>query len=258
MFSKLYNAFQLIRKGHFVVFLKELQNRIYSNSVSFGLQRDLKNEFHASSAKITIQIRTLRTEELPELLDTSSDPTISPRIVAGQRAMVKANIPICYVAVTVEDKPCYMQWLIGYDDNQKIKDYFKGVFPPLKKQEALLEGAYSHPAYRGLRIMPNAMALIAEKAANINARWVNTFVDVTNIPSLKGCQRSGFEPYLIRKDRWFLFRRSITFHPLSEAMMNMFYSVTDSERFKIGNNQNTSLPKQNEMMVNTLETKISE
>lgn len=234
MSSKLNNAFQLIRNGHFTVFLKEFKKRIYSRSVSVGLQRDLNNEFQAPSAKIDIQIRPLRIEDMDELLDTTIDPSINPRIIANQESMVNAKIPTCYVAVTVNNKPCYMQWLIGYEDNQKIEDHFMGVFPPLKKHEALLEGAYSHPAYRGMRIMPMAMARIAEKATEMNVRWVNTFVDITNIPSLKGCQRSGFKPYLLRKDRWFLFLRTITFHPISETMIENFYEATDSDRYATG------------------------
>lgn len=236
MSSKLYNAYQLFRKGHYKVLIKELRNRIYSHSVSFGLQRDLENEFSVQAAKIEIQVRPLRKEDVADLLDTTADPSINPRIIANQQSMVDANIPTCFVAVTTDNQPCYMQWLIGYGDNQKIEKYFNGVFPALKKHEALLEGAYSHPAYRGLRIMPMAMALIAEKAAEMNARWVNTFVDVTNIASLKGCQRSGFKPYLLRRDRWFLFRQSTTFHPISDTMIDMFYQVTDSERFKTGGN----------------------
>lgn len=240
MSSKLYNAFQLIQNGHFTVFIKELRKRITSHSVSFGLQRDLEKEFHAPSANIDIEIRPLRKEDVADLLDTKNDPSINPRIIANQQNMVNANIPTCYVAVTTDNKPCYMQWLIGNNENEKIEKYFKGVFPPLKKQEALLEGAYSNPAYRGMRIMPMAMALIAEKAADMNARWVNTFVDVTNIPSLKGCQRSGFVPYLLRKDRWFLFRRTITFHPVSEEMNEMFFQVTDSDRNQNGSNYQVS------------------
>lgn len=234
MFSKLYNAYQLIRKGYFKIFLKELKKRIFSRSVSIGLQRDLENEFQAPPAKIKIQIRPLEKEDVAELLDSTTDPPPNPRIIAHQKSMVNANIPTCYVAATTNNKPCYMQWLIGYDDNDKLEENFGDVFPPLKKSEALLEGAYSNPAYRGLRIMPMAMALIAEKASEINARWVNTFVDITNIPSLKGCQRAGFSPYLMRKDRWFLFHRTVTFHPISESMIEIFYEVTESDRNKTG------------------------
>jgi hypothetical protein len=231
MSSKLLNAYQLIRKGHFIILMNELKKRIYSSSVSFGLQRDLNNEFHAWPAKIDIQIRPLKKEDVDELLDTNFDPPINPRIIAYQRSLVDANIPTCYVAVTADNKPCYMQWLIGYDDNQIIEQHFKGVFPALKKSEALLEGAYSNPAFRGLQIMPMAMALIAEKTTEMNGRWVNTFVDSSNIPSLKGCQRSGFKPYLMRKDRWFLFHHTITFYPVTDVMNALFYKVTDSLRY---------------------------
>src|SRR5438094_862646 len=34
------------------------------------------------------------------------------------------------------------------------------------------------------------------------------------VPALKGCQRSGFSPYLIRVDSWRLLRRRVTFEPL--------------------------------------------
>jgi len=234
--SKIYNAFQLIGNGHFAVFFQELKKRIYSYSISFGLQRDLEVEFHAKPAKIEIEIRPLKVEDVPYLLDSSSASSINPRVIAGQQSIVNANIPTCYVAVTADDKPCYMQWLIGYNENQKIENHFKGIFPPLKKDEALLEGAYSHPAYRGLRIMPLAMALIAEKAVAMDARWINTFVNVTNIPSLKGCQRSGFEPFLLRKERWFLFQRTITYHPVSENMNEKFYQITGSKKNKTGSN----------------------
>ncbi len=46
----------------------------------------------------------------------------------------------------------------------------------LPPNEALLEGAYTPASHRGLGIMPAAMALIAEKAETIGARYVITFV----------------------------------------------------------------------------------
>lgn len=235
MTSKLHNAFQLVVKGHFSVLFNEVRKRVYSKSISYGLQRDLNNDFQAPAAKIEIKIRPLEKEDLPKLLDTNNASSIDPRIITNQMGIVNANLPTCYVAVTVNNEPCYMQWLIGSDSNKEIKEHFNGVFPTLKEDEALLEGAFSNPSYRGLRIMPRAMALIAEKARKINARKVNTFVDVTNIASLKGCERSGFKPYLLRKDKWFLFNRTITFHPLSDRMNEMFYKITESGEFKRNN-----------------------
>ena len=44
--------------------------------------------------------------------------------------------------------------------------------------------------------MASAMAQIAARAADGGVRWVVTFVDEANTPSLKGCERAGFAPYL--------------------------------------------------------------
>jgi RimJ/RimL family protein N-acetyltransferase len=60
-----------------------------------------------------------------------------------------------------------------------------------------MKNAYTPPAYRGLGIMSVAMALIAERASEIGAQEVFTFVGVDNIASLKGCQRAGFHPVLL-------------------------------------------------------------
>jgi len=107
-----------------------------------------------------------------------------------------------------------MQWLIGPSENDKIQAYFKGIFPLLAPDEALLEYAFTPDAYRGQGIMPCAMAQIAERAKAFAARWVITFVDHQNIPALKGCKKAGFVPYLMRKDTWRLFRRRSTFKQL--------------------------------------------
>jgi RimJ/RimL family protein N-acetyltransferase len=91
---------------------------------------------------------------------------------------------------------------------------FKGGFPLLAPDEMLLEGAFTLEAFRGQRIMPEAMSKIAEKGMDFEARRIYTFVGADNIPSLKGCKRSGFIPYSIRTDRWRLFRRSLEFAKL--------------------------------------------
>lgn len=230
--ARISNAIKLILKGHSDIFFKELKKRCYSNSLSFGLRRDLEVDFKTPKSRIDITIRPLKKEDVPQLLENSSIHRVNPRIIANQQAMVDANIPTCYVAVTKDEKPCYMQWLIGYKNRDAITKHFNGIFPELKESEALLEGAYGNPVFRGLRIMPAAMADIAKKAEALQARWVITFVDIKNIPSLIGCKRAGFEPYVLRKCRWFLFRYTVTFHPLSEDLLQEYHQLMDGETEK--------------------------
>lgn len=221
LFNSIMNAFKLLFEGHFSVLYDELKKRVSSESFSFGLKRDLTEPFESPSAKINIHIRELVKSDLGVLL--AETKTSNPRVIAGQRALAEASIPTCYVAVTTNNIPCYMQWMIGSEDNERIEGYFQGVFPSLKPHEALLEAAYGNPDFRGLNIMPEAMSRIAEKAALNHVRWVITFVGITNIPSLKGCLRSGFKPYILRKDNWFLFRRTTSFLPLSEEIAEEYH-----------------------------------
>lgn len=235
--TRIRNAIQLILNGYFHVFLKELKHRMHGKTLSFGLKRDLKDNFKTPSARIDLTIRPLKNEDVPHLLENTSTHPVNPRIIANQQAMIEANIPTCYVAVTKNDKPCYMQWLISYKNTDKVKSLFKGLFPELKESEAMLEGAYNNPRYRGLRIMPAAMAEISKKAASLNARWVITFVDLENIASLKGCNRAGFKPYVLRKCEWSFFRYTVTFHPIPDELLAEYHR-------KIGGEKNNGLRKE--------------
>jgi GNAT superfamily N-acetyltransferase len=205
-----------VRAGELRVLVDELRRRVWSDWTHFGLARDLETPFPAPDAKIPLEIRTLRESDLPKLLGMDADylSDRGPYVRMHRLNFVDAGIGTCYVAATDGDEPCYMQWLMAARENRAIRDYFKGIFPVLAPDEALLEYAFTREDYQGKGVMPAAMARIAEKAREVGARRVITFVDHHNIPALKGCQRAGFDPYLTRVDRWRLLRRRVEFRPL--------------------------------------------
>ena len=184
--------------------LKQLSTRIAGRlrlglrfeSTRVGLRRDLTVPFTAPDAKIPISVRPLTEADLPALL--ALDETASPEDkfeTAWRGAFAAKHMKGGFVAIDERNgTPCYMQWLFGAADNEFVLSI--GGFPALKADEALLENAYTPARYRGMGIMPAAMARIAERASDIGARYVITFVQDDNIPSLKGCQRSGFAPHL--------------------------------------------------------------
>lgn len=227
-FIKLRNVYDLLREGHFMVFWSEVYKRMYSTTLSVGLRRDITKNFERPNAKIDISVRKLRKSDAGIILEHGEFAKANPRLAEYQQNLVEANIPNCYVAVTENDEPCYMQWLIGPDQNHRLKEHFGNTFPPLKNDEALLEAAFMCPAFRGNGIMPAAMSRITEQAKEIDGvKYVSTFVDLGNIPSLKGCKRAGFYPYIVRKDSWFLFIRNITFNSLSHNIVTSFEEATN-------------------------------
>ena len=173
---------------------------LHFESTRLGLCRDLERPFQKPSAKIAISVRPLIDADLPALLavdDTITDPRDRYE-TAWRRAFAARRLKGGYVAVDQRDgTPCYVQWLFGSVDNDFVSKL--GGFPKLAVDEALLENAFTPARYRGMGIMSAAMALIAERADDIGARHVLTFVEQDNIASLKGCQRSGFFPDLLHR-----------------------------------------------------------
>jgi RimJ/RimL family protein N-acetyltransferase len=223
--QSLKNGLRLISQGRGDIFWKELTNRLHSYSPAICLMRDITIPFPAPSAKIEIFIRPLEERDIQPLIIDSEYSHQNPRWKTRQLNLVEAQIPQCYVAVDANDRPCFMQWLIGANQNEKIRKHLGVAFPELESHQALLEGAYMHPDFRGMGIMPAAVARISEEASNIGAHQILTFVGIDNIPSLKGCQRAGFGPYQTRHDRWFLFNRNITFKPCTDRELKKFHQA---------------------------------
>ena len=76
--------------------------------------------------------------------------------------------------------------------------------------------------------MPAAMSRIAEKGNEKNVKYVITFVARDNIPSLKGCHKSGFYPYIIRKETYFLFYKFVTFNTIPSAIKEEYEALVYS------------------------------
>jgi hypothetical protein len=201
-------------EGRSGTLLGRFRRRIASDQYSYGLRRDLTLLILRPAAEIPITVRPMRLNDIPALLSgyRRSVPAMNERM--DPRKLIEAGISHAYVAVTRSDSPCYMQWLIVPSDNEKIQKLSEGLLPWLGSDEILLDQAFTLESFRGLGIMPCALAQIAEIGREYGARWALTFVDVGDIAALKGCQLAGFRPYLVRRESRRLLHRRISFHLL--------------------------------------------
>jgi hypothetical protein len=190
--------------------------RVWSIREAVGFRRDLDLPFAAPAASIPIDIRELGPDELPAMLDPTIAGASQLDILecASRRTLWARHFGRCFVATAPDGRACFLQWLFDHRDNAALAGHFGDSFPVLQRDEALLEGAYTPAPFRGLKIMPAAMARIAEHAAGPGARYVHTFVGTENLPSLKGCVRAGFSPHQWRVQRLRLFGRHTRFGPL--------------------------------------------
>lgn len=199
----------IVRSGKFAKLARELAKRVFSNSESYLLRRDLTVPFQASAPKQPIEIRPISDSDIPAIL--SARP--------GRLLILRANIPTCYLAETASGEICYMQWLIGQSDLERFRPFFDGELTNLRKDEVLLEFAYTFEMFRGQKIMPAAMAAIAEKGLLSGARYAVTYVQKDNIAALKGCAAAGFSPYMVRNERWRIFAFKESFSSLPDGLV---------------------------------------
>lgn len=209
----------MLKHRYFSLCFDEILHRFYSTRSLYVLRRDLAIPFQTLPAKVALILRELRED------DKSFIFGINSRIITSEEAkerirrhyLLESKIKTCYVGITEDNKPCYVQWLIGPEENEKVRTFYPMGFPPLAKDEMLLEGAYTPVPYRGQGIMAHAMSKIAQIGGNNGARWISTVVNKSNIPSLRGCKRAGFAPFMMKEEKWRIFRRKITYTLLPEG-----------------------------------------
>lgn len=218
--NRLKVVYDLLKEGDFNYIYRGIRRRLYSQENFIGLKRDLHKPFKAPKAKIELAVRLLEDRDLEYFNMTHTDDIL-----------LNKHIPYCYVATTKNDIPCFRQWLIHYETNKEIKDLFKGIFPILKKDEALLEGGFIPPKNRGLGIMPAGICEVISKGITDNVRYIITFVGEHNIASLKGCSRAGFYPYILRTEKWFLFNKKVRFTAIPHDIIT-YYKNTVAEKPK--------------------------
>lgn len=127
---------------------------------------------------------------------------------------------------TIKDNlPVYRQWLFTQEQFEEIVDYFGPIFPKIGKDEVIVEGVFTHLDYRGLRIMPNAIYQILNQEHYTHLKRAIAFVEQNNIGSLKGFYRLGFEPYMVRQEKWLFFVRTISFIPLPSEIHESYLQL---------------------------------
>lgn len=224
--AKISKVLTYLITGQFVHYFKGLPKRIYSQTLSIGLRRDLQREFDTPSAAINLSIRPLQESGVKMLFKEDSSSHKFQELIKTRGELTQAPIPHCYMAVTEDNTPCYMQWLIGPQHNHLIQHFLGNSFPFLNQNEALLEGAFISSAFQDKGVVPDAMSQIALEANKMGVRWVLTFVELENTPVLRDCHRSGFSPYIIKKERWLFFYHQVSFEALTDAALQHFQQLT--------------------------------
>ena len=166
---------------------------VYSTSEVYVLRRDLSIPLRPRpEAKIAITVRPLEPSDIPQI--EAERPS---GLLIG---VLRSGLPRCYVAVTADQEICFLQWLITPEHRDLIQKIRFRTMHEFNDDTVMLEFSYTFRRFRGLGIMAPVVAWVAEQ--DPRARWAVTYVDCTNIPSLRGCRGAGFYPSLQTHDKW--------------------------------------------------------
>ena len=207
----------LLKKGKIGFIWKNLIIRLYSTVTSIGLELFTNDISQNVLINNDLNIRRFRTNDINELKEEMR-----------HFRLVEENIPICYIAEKNDKKVVFRQWLFKNQQNERLQTFFNSKFPKLRKNEALLEGGFTHPDYRGQQIMAKAILNILSLDENKDIKRFITFVDLNNISSLKGLQKADFKPYNLRLEKWIFFKRRISFIPLPLDIEKSYFNLSDS------------------------------
>lgn len=213
MLTNLRKLLWLAAKGQFKVLAALLGRWLYSDATATGLARSLETPLVARRPRQALTVRPMAPHEQNAFTDTRGARGEGALVRINARHLFKTGIQTCYVAVIEDGTPCYMQYLIGPDQNHKLAEAFGELMPPLAPDEALLEFAFALERYRTLGAMPAVVPELALQAQANGVRRLVTWVPDRNQQVLRYFERNGFIPFAIRKERYRLFRRAVHVDP---------------------------------------------
>jgi len=213
--SNVRKGLRLLRKGYHRPLLSRFRRWMWDDAVAFGLAYDPRVPVTARVPSAPVEVRPIRAEDVPAF--TSLPPAGSPRAEAltrtNARALIESGLRTCYVGVT-DQGPAYMQFLVTAEENDRLREIFGDLFPPLASDEGLLEFAFTLQQHRARPIMPTVLLRLIGIAAERELRRLVTYVHVGNASFMRFFMRLGFVPFVMRIERWRLLRRRVEFRPL--------------------------------------------
>ena len=209
--NKLWKLVWLLRSAQLTAVATLVRRWLYSDASGVGLQRSLDSPIAARRPRHPLTVRPISPHEQAPFASTSGARGNGAIVRVNARYLFATGIETCYVALIDGEVPCYIQYLVLPDQNDKFAKAFGEPIPPLAADEALLEFAFTLEQYRALGVMPFAVSELSKEARRRGAERLVTWVPEWNPHVRRYMERVGFVPFAIRRERYRFFRRTVWF-----------------------------------------------
>ena len=201
--ATVHTAASLAATGQFAQLASRLGQHLWSDSRRIVLRRDLRQPFERPRSPVGFSIRLLEPSDVDTLFDVDSADEHVER--EKRQRWLRAGMTSCYVAALRDGRAVFMQWLCTPSDNEVLRAVFPFEDLVVEPDTILLEGAYTPSRFRRLPLIPAAMAQIAERGRDLDARWAVVCVDEKNTSMIRASEWAGFTPWRLTTIRRRLF-----------------------------------------------------
>lgn len=99
----------------------------------------------------------------------------------------------CYIARSIKGEIMYMQWIIYPNENEIIERFYLNRFKLLKKNQILLENAFTFPRYRGLGLFAAVTSDLLQKSKDEGYKGAIAYIRKNALDSLNEFFKQGFK-----------------------------------------------------------------
>ena len=209
----------LARQGDGNILRDDLRKWLHSDTESLGYRRDYSVPAEEPPGPDwDMRVKPLDDRLADALFNVTGLDGRNRMFLDRRRAMWEAGFRGGYVVVDPDDKPVFLQFFIPSEQKALASHHWGGLFPPIRPDTMLVEGAWIPPEFRGRKVMALAMFRIAEAAkadSPASVRYAETYIEIGNRGAERGCLAAGFEVFSRRVETWRLGRHTFTFEDVA-------------------------------------------
>jgi GNAT superfamily N-acetyltransferase len=196
VYRKIRCAILLLRVGGLKVFLHQLRRQLYNRDAFTRLEKNLEDSIRTPcGVKYSLSLAT--KEDMQEVLQrVKTEGNNSARELVQRNWFYECGFHNCYIArVNDSGEICHLAWLVFPDEESIVEQDLKERLPALKREQCLLENAYTFTTYRGRGLMSSVIVQLSEMARSRGCKRMIAYVREDNLASLKACETAGFKKY---------------------------------------------------------------
>jgi hypothetical protein len=191
-------AILLLKYSGWKDFASQIKRQIYSHHVQVGVEKYLADaNARPVTSKTKYNFGLGSGKDMDEAFrQIATESKESVQQLLNREWLYRSGFGKWYVARSFDTgELCFIQGVIGPEDNNLLDDGFKGWFPRLKEDEILLEGAYAFEKYRGGGLCHAVASEINDIYRKKGFTRTIAYIRKDNTSSIKASEKTGFRQF---------------------------------------------------------------